>query len=168
MGIFDGIGNAQYFESGKYVSPGLYKTVIQKVKQSATRTKRPFFVVEMKVLESSNLKEHPLGTDMSWMVMLDQDAALGNIKHFISVASETPIEQVQAADAEDACSEANPLDGTEIRLMAVNIKTRANKDFTKCRFIPASMSATDAAAAHADEVASSAEAPAPASAPATA
>ena len=162
MGIFDGIGNAQYFESGKYVSPGLYKTVIQKVKQASTRQKRPFFVVEMKVLESSNLKEHPIGTDMSWMVMLDQDAALGNIKHFVSVASETPINEVQAADAEDACSEGNPLAGVTVRVMAVNIKTRAQKDFTKVRFLPASMSAVDAAAQHADEVASSAEPAAPA------
>jgi len=162
MGIFDNIGNAQYFEGGKYVSPGLYLAEVVKVKQAATRQKRPFFVVEMKVKESSNLKEHPIGTDMSWMVMLDQDAALGNIKHFISVASETPINEVQAADAEDACSEGNPLAGVTVRVMAVNIKTRAQKDFTKVRFLPASMSAVDAAAQHADEVASSAEPAAPA------
>jgi len=160
MGIFDGIGNAQYFEGGKYVTPGLYKAEIQKVKQAKTRNGRPFFVVEMKVLESSNLKEHPIGTDFSWMVMLDQDAALGNIKHFISVASDTPINEIQASDAEDAVSEANPLGGIEIRLTAVNIKTRAQKDFTKVRFLPASMSTADAAKEHADEVASSAEAPA--------
>ena len=168
MGVFDKIGSAQYFESGKYVSPGLYLTEIQKVKQANTRNGRPFFVVEMKVLESSNIKEHPLNTDMSWMVMLDQDAALGNIKHFISVASETPINEIQAADAEDACSEANPLGGIKIRLMAVNIKTRAQKDFTKVKFLPASMSAADAAKEHADEVATSGTPAAAAAAPASA
>ena len=160
MGIFDKIGNAQYFESGKYVSPGLYKAEIQKVKQAATRQKRPFFVVEMKVLESSNLKDHPLGTDMSWMVMLDQDAALGNIKHFLAVATGTPINEVSAKDAEDSCAEDNPLGGTEIRLMAVNITTKAGNPFTKCKFIPASMSAGDAAVEHAAEVQASAVAPA--------
>jgi hypothetical protein len=173
MGIFDGIGNAQYFEGGKYLTPGLYKAKIVKVKQAMTRNKRPFFVVELNIQESSSLKEHPIGSDASWMVMLDQDAALGNIKHFISVASETPIDQVQAADAEDACSEANPLADVEIRCSATNIKTKSSgytKDFTKVKFMPASTSAADAAAAHAEEVKSSepAAAPAAAAAPATA
>lgn len=160
MGVFDNIGGAQYFEGGKYISPGLYKAKIVKVKQAATRQKRPFYVVELNILESSNLKDHPIGSDASWMVMLDQDAALGNIKHFISVASDTPIDDVQSADAEDSCSEANPLGGTEIRLTATNIKTKSSgytKDFTKVKFMSASMSAADAAAAHATEVASSGE-----------
>ena len=160
MGVFDGIGGAQYFEGGKYVAPGLYKAQIQKVKYAKTRNGRPFFVVEMKVLESSNLTDHPLGTDFSWMAMMDQDAALGNVKHFLSVASDTPINEIQASDAEDAVGEDNPLAGTEIRVMAVNIKTKAGKDFTKCKFLSASMSAADAAAAHAKD----AEASAPAAA----
>jgi hypothetical protein len=154
MGIFDGIENAEHFAGGKYIQPGLYLAEIIKVKQSKTRKSRPFYVVEMKVLESSNLKDHPLQTNMSWMVMMDQDAALGNIKHFVSVASETPIKEVQVADAEDSCSEENPLQGVKLRVMAVNIKTRADKDFTKCTFLPESMSAGEAAATHAKEVAS--------------
>lgn len=166
MGIFDNIGKAEYFESGKYVTPGLYLTEIQKVKQAKTRNGRPFFVVEMKVLESSSLKEHPVSTDMTWMVMLDQDAALGNIKHFLSVASDVPMGEITPQDAEESCAEENPLSGVKVRLMAVNILTRAKKDFTKVRFMPESMSAAAAAAAHAEEVAAAA-APA-AAAPATA
>lgn len=165
MGVFDGIESAEHFAGGKYVRPGLYLAEIVKVKRSNTRKKRPFYVVEMKVLESSNEKEHPVGTPFSWMVMLDQDAALGNIKHFVSVASETPIKEVQVADAEDSCSEENPLGGVKIRLTAVNIKTRADADFTKVTFMPADMSAADAAAAHAkDSEASTPAAAAPAGA----
>jgi len=164
MGIFDKINEADYFEGGKYFTPGLYKVAVLRVKQGKTRKGRPFFVVETKIQESSNLKEHPIDTDASWMVMLDQDAALGNVKHFISVASDTPINQVQAADAEDACSESNPLAGIELRAMAVNIKTRADKDFTKMKWMPASMSAADAAKEHAEEVASEAAPAAAASA----
>lgn len=160
MGVFDGIGEAQYFEGGKYVSPGLYKTKIIKVKQASTRNKRPFFVVEMKVLETSNEKDHPIGTDMSWMAMLDQDAALGNIRHFISVASNTPFNEVTASDAEESCSEANPLQGVELRVMGVNILTKAKKDFTKVKFMPGAMDASVAAAEHAHEVAKGEPAPA--------
>jgi hypothetical protein len=170
MGIFDGIEKAEYFEGGKYVSPGLYLAKIDKVKQAMTRKKRPFFVVEMTVLETSNPKDHPVNDGMSWMVMLDQDAALGNVKHFISVASDTPLDQVQASDAEDACGEDNPLSGVTLRISATNIKTKADKDFTKCRFMSAAMDATAAAKEHANEAASG-SAPAPAAAaaaPATA
>jgi hypothetical protein len=160
MGVFDGIENAEHFAGGKYVQPGLHLGEIIKVKQATTRKKRPFYVVEMKVLETSNPKEHPIGTPFSWMVMLDQDAALGNIKHFVSVASDTPIKEVQASDAEDSCSEDNPLAGIKLRVMAVNIKTRADKDFTKVTFMPADMSAADAAAAHAEASAAAETAPA--------
>lgn len=158
MGIFDGIGSAQYFEGGKYIQPGLYLVEIQKVKQSFTRQKRPFFVVEMKVLETSNPKDHPVSTDMSWMVMLDQDAALGNIKHFISVASETPINEVQAVDAEEACSEGNPMAGLRLKASAVNILTKAKKDFTKVKFMPAETDNDEAMAEHEKETAAAAEA----------
>ena len=151
MGIFDGIGKAQYFEGGKYLGPGLYLVEVLRVKQAATRNGRPFFVVEMQILESSDLKEFPIGTSASWMVMLDQDAALGNIKHFLSVASETPINEVDKQDAEDAISEQNPLAGVKLRAMAVNVKTKALKDFTKVKFMAATVSALDAAAAHAKE-----------------
>jgi len=168
MGIFDGIGKAQYFEGGKYVNPGLYLAEIARVKQAKTRNGRPFFVVELKVLESSNIKEHPVATDMSWMVMLDQDAALGNIKHFLSVAGEIPLGEVKESDAEEAVAEDNPLGGVKVRLMAVNIKTKAGKDFTKVRFMPESMLAADAAAEYAKEWVDNPGAAAPAAAPATA
>ena len=167
MGIFDGIEQAEFFEGGKYVAPGLYLAEIIKVKQALTRKKRPFYVVEMRVLESSNLTEHPIGTSFSWMSMLDQDAALGNIKHFVSVASETPIKEVKVADAEDSCSEENPLAGVKVRVSAVNIKTKKSgykDDFTKVTFMPESMSAAAAAKAHADSASNEAPTGAAASA----
>lgn len=167
MGVFDGLGKAEYFEGGKYVSPGVFLVEVKRVKQGLTRKKEPFFVVEMKTIESSSLKEHPLGTDMSWMVMLKHDAALGNIKHFLSVASGSPLTEVDEKDAEEAVAEANPLAGVKLRISAVNVKTRAGADFTKVKFMSAETSAADAAAEHAKETAKDA-APAAAAAPAPA
>jgi hypothetical protein len=142
--LFSNIEKAEFFANGKYVTPGLHLAEIVKVKSGVTRLKKPFYVVEMKVVESSNEKEHPIGTTMSWMVMLDNDAALGNIKHFLSVAAGKDIKDVTEADGEESVSEENPFGGLSIRVMAVNIKTRANKDFTKVTFMPSDMSAADA------------------------
>jgi hypothetical protein len=153
MGIFDNIGSAEFYAGGKYVTPGLYLAEILKVKQGLTRNKRAFFVVEMKVLETSNEKDHQIGTEMSWMVMVDQDAALGNIRHFLSVAADTPFSEVTKEDGEEAVGEGNPLAGVRVRVMAVNIKTRANKDFTKVKFISAATSSEDAQRDHAKELA---------------
>lgn len=153
MGLFTGIDKAQYFEGGKYITPGLFLVEIEKVKNDKTRKGRPFFVVEMKVLESSNLKDHPVGTSMSWMVMLDQDAALGNIKHFLTIACDVPENDVDEALATEACGEDNPLRGTKLRVSAVNILTREKKDFTKVKFFSADTSAADMQRYHASEAA---------------
>ena len=134
MGIFAKLATAQHFSAGKYVSPGLYIVEIKKVKSDKTRQGRMFWVVEMKVLASSNTQAHLVGTDMSWMTMLDQDASFGNIRKFLSVASEIEFEEVGEEQAEYAISEENPLAGIVLKIVAVNIKTRAGKDFTKVEF----------------------------------
>jgi hypothetical protein len=144
--IFDDmdIDKAEYTPTSKYVTPGLHLVEIQKVKEGVTRKKRPFFVVEMKVLESSNEKEHPIGTPMSWMVMCDQDAAAGNIKHFLGVAADKDIKAVTNEDAAESVSEENPFGGMKIRVMAVNIKTQSGNDSTKVTFMSADTSSADA------------------------
>lgn len=149
MGIFSGIKNAEYYESGKYVAPGLYLGEVLKVKQGMSRKKRGFFAVELRVLESSNSKDHPVGTDMTWMVMLDQDAAMGNIKHFIAVAGDMSVDEVEEEDANDAVSESNPLAGVKLRISAVNVKTLKGGDFTKVKFSSASTSLAQVQEAHA-------------------
>ncbi len=68
------------------------------------------------------------------------------------------MDEVSEQDAEDSCAEANPLGGTKIRLMAVNILTKAKTDFTKVKFMPAEMSASDAAALHKEETGAAASA----------
>lgn len=148
---FAGIGQAEVFETGVYIQPGVYLAEVKKVKQGETRKKREFFVVEMKVLETSDIKAHPVGSDMTWMVMMDQDAALGNIKHFLNVAGDIPLEEISEQDALDAVGQENPLQGTKLRIIATNIKTKAQKDFTKVKFMSADTSAADVQKAKSSE-----------------
>jgi len=141
MGIFDKVTpkqveEAQYFERGNYVKPGRYLVEVLKVKEGTSRPPKNtgFFVVEMKVLESSDLKEHPLKSTMAWMTTMDKDAAVGNIKHFVSAAGNIPQDDVSLDDCKLACSEQNPFAGVCLQVEAIGIKTKAQKDFTKVKF----------------------------------
>lgn len=118
------------------MKPGRYLVEVQKVKEGTTRPPKNagFFVVEMKVHESSDLKEHPLKSAMTWMTMMDKDAALGNIKHFVAAAGNVEESEVTVDMCKFAVSEDNPLAGVFMQVDAVMVKTKAGKDFTRVQF----------------------------------
>jgi len=134
MGLFAGIKEAQVTQGGVYIEPGLYTSRVEAVKTGKTRKGIPFFVVELTHLKSNNVN-HPVGKNVSWMVMLNQDAALGNIKHFASVATETDEAEIDEAGIELIVSSENPLEGTLLNIDASNITTKAGTPFTKVRFL---------------------------------
>lgn len=139
MGLFAGVGSASYNEGGIFVQPGNYLVEVGEAKTGKTRKGRDFFVVQLKVLESDS-PERPKGVTMSWMLMFDLDATMGNIKHFISVceavASKSPINlnAVDEASCEMVVSAEQPYEGEILALEAVNVKTQAGGVFTKCKF----------------------------------
>jgi hypothetical protein len=141
MGIFDRVSEeqvkeAKYFERGNYVKPGRYLVEVLKVKEGTMRPPKSigFFVVEMKVHETSDAKEHPLRSTMTWMSTADKDAFLGNVKHFIASAGNVTEDEVGIEMCKYAVSEENPLAGIYLQVDAVAIKTKADKDFTKVKF----------------------------------
>jgi hypothetical protein len=146
MGMFGKINEARYSEGGIYVLPGVFRFEIQKCKSGHTRAQVPFFVAELAVLESNN-PERPVGSSCSYMVTLDKEPALGNIRHFCAVACGSDIEEVGEAEVEAIVAENNPLAGVKIRCSAVNITTKKGQPFTKCKFLPDSVGAQAAAAA---------------------
>lgn len=130
MGRFAGIKQAQYNEGGIYFLPGLYLVHVDRVKTGTTRKGIDFFVVESTIVESDNGERKP-GSACAWMVTLDKDAALGNIKHFCSIATGCKLEEVDEAGVEMIVSDENPLRGTFLRVQAVTILTKEKKEFTK-------------------------------------
>jgi hypothetical protein len=133
MGLFAGIKEAKVSQGGVYIEPGVYKSRIDACKSGKTRAGVGFFVVELEHLESNNLK-HPPGTKVSWMVTLDKEPALGNIKAFLAAASNSKEEEIDDAGAELVVSAENPLKDTVLKISAVNIQTKAGTPFTKCAF----------------------------------
>lgn len=150
MGVFGGIKGAKYSEGGNYVKPGVHRFKIiccKHIKTGAHTGSKDAFVAEMETLEST---VHTPGEIVSWMAMVHQSPAMGNILNFLLAAlpQEAKPEDIDETVVEYAVNEAeNPLKDCIVRCSAANTKTKANRDFTKCKFIRDSAGAEAAAAA---------------------
>jgi hypothetical protein len=157
MGLFGKIGEAKFSEGGIYILPGVYLLEIQELKAIKTRTQKDAYVAEFKVLESTNPERLP-GSTCSWMVTMDKEPAMGNIKQFLSAVLKVEMDAIDESVAEYSVNEvddpktnrvANPCKGKIVRCSAVNIKTKGKgADFTKCKYFQ-DTDATGAAKDHA-------------------
>lgn len=137
MGLFTGMNEAVVGAGGIYFLEGGYTVEILKAFTMRSRKKEDLFIVECKILESTNEKR-PAGGKASWCVKLSQDAALGNIKGFIAAANgidpnddDRVNEEVTEDAVEFAVSNDNPLAGVTVDLTCTEITTRAGNPFTK-------------------------------------
>jgi hypothetical protein len=137
MGVFSKIKDAHSTGGGVYFLPGTYALECRKCTSSKTREDRPFFVAEFTILESSN-PERPVGTSVSFMVMLDKylETALGNVKQCAAALFDIPEDNVDEAGVEALVSAANPAAGNKVRATASMTKTKKGADFTKVMFDP--------------------------------
>jgi hypothetical protein len=138
-GIFGGIKSAKSTEGGLYFAPGdRYVVEIQRIKSDKTRKGIAFFVVECKVLHAYNGKMAK-GVQPSWMVTLDKDAALGNIKQFVEAVMEVDMNQISDVEAEQSvemiCGPDQPLAGQIVVTETWNKPTQAGKDFTRHKWL---------------------------------
>lgn len=151
MGLFGGIEGAKFTDGGVYLQPGLHQLKIRAVKMIHTRANKDAFVAEFNVISSTNAAHKP-GSEVSWMVTMDKDSALGNIKQFLASVLDQPMEAITEAVA-TACLAVeqngqivqNHLGGREVYASAFNIKTKAKTDFTKVKFCNPSKAAEMAA-----------------------
>ena len=140
MGMFSGIEDAQVSRGGSYLHHGPQEfcdgiAKIVRCSSGQTRKKVDFFVAELEIQENTNPNQ-PKGFKCSYMITMDKDAALGNLKQFASVAGETEESEVDEAGVEAICSADNPLEGVWIRFHAFNKKTQAGNDFTRVIWSP--------------------------------
>lgn len=132
MSIFKGIKDAKGGDGGTYLSEGAYIVDIDACKQGEMRDGTPFFVVEFTILQNSGPECNKPGTTASYFVKVEKDTpALANIRRFISVASDTPEDEIDDAGAEMVVSKDQPLKGTVLRVQATQIVTKKGNDFTK-------------------------------------
>lgn len=139
MGKFSGVGGAKVGGGGVYFLQGKYTVEVIKCMLMNSRKREELFIVECKIIKSSEPKR-PVDMKCSWVVKMSQDAALGNIKGFIAAAMEVDPDSDQISDSEweDNCEAAvdddNPLAGTIVDLECSDITTRAGDPFTLHRW----------------------------------
>ncbi len=138
MGVFGGIKEAKFSEGGNYLKEGVHRLQVEACKHIKTLAGIDSFVVEFKILESSNPAHLP-GSLCSQMIQIKPNTpALGNIKQFLMVAlgKETTEDMITEEVLLYTVSEANPLKGRIVRADAHNIMTKKNTPFTKVRYMP--------------------------------
>jgi len=132
-GLFDNIKDAKYAEN-VYFLPGTYRVEVQACKSGTTRKKADYFLIECKILQSSN-PDRPVGSKATHFITLKPDtAALAEVKRFVAVATDTPEEEVDAAGVEMLVSDEQPLRGKVLGVSAVAVKTRSGGDYTRLQW----------------------------------
>ena len=159
MGLFEGIGDAEIFERGKYFPPD-FKGVIEvrRVIMKKTRSVGLAFIVETRVIEversgKPDNKWSPVhvGEKRSWFQkMTDPDVALPAIKEWAAAcqgfyphekdAIESEVEPDLEEALDHATAEENQTDNlfTEVllSLSTDQIETRNKREFTRHAFEP--------------------------------
>jgi hypothetical protein len=154
MGRFAGLSGIRTNQGGVYFLPGDYVVDIQAIKFFTNRKGQDTFVIEAKVVESTNEKREP-GCVPSQVIVFREDilsTIMGNIKQFVGALLEIkdpdayeempdlriPGDTVEAATdrfweqaIESLVSDAQPAKNMRIHLNVTNIKTKAEKDFGK-------------------------------------
>jgi hypothetical protein len=152
MELFSNIKEAKRSEGGPYLGTGVHKLEINRVKKGKNWRKKNFFVVECKVLESTNEEEHAVGSSVDWYINMDgeyPDLSLGEVKHFLQVAifasyalQDELYEGAEAPDAvpiteevaEEACGEEQPFAGL---ILQAEGSRKEGKKYVKVNWSPA-------------------------------
>lgn len=139
MGFFTGVEKAEIFGGGTFIQEdGDFVVEAQKVVAKENRKHEPIFIVEFKLLESTN-ENHPVGSSRSWLVKKNSDGGLGDIKAFVAVTEglEPNDPRVKEVVTEEKCEELVNDDGA-IKGMKFRLNTSTKpqkgdktKNFTK-------------------------------------
>jgi len=138
MGIFDGIAEAKAGgEYGDYERGGHYLQRIDALKTGKSRKGAGFFVVEktiIHVFDDDDGKGHRIGEEVSHMIMVG-DYFLRDIKRLVVTILECDDDEISPAQMEALCAGDQPLAGMIVECKNRMVKTKADKDFTKIKYV---------------------------------
>jgi hypothetical protein len=151
MGLFDGIGEAELFERGKFL-PGDFFGVLEVARTIAKETVKSGvgFIVEFRVIETNMPDKVQIGSKVTWFQkMTDKTVAFPAIKAWAAACSGYQSHETEKIDAEVSPeltrvithATENPGDndftGCRVRVQTEQVKTKKNLDFTRHDWSPA-------------------------------
>tara|TARA_Y100000310_G_scaffold343744_1_gene452812 strand:+ start:1670 stop:2113 length:444 start_codon:yes stop_codon:yes gene_type:complete len=141
MSLFAGIGDTTPSASrGVFLTDGEYTLSVCATKLiESKKTKKTFFVVEAKIVESSS-ENHREGQLITWLCKMGGDwpeYALADIKAFTMAASGASDEEIDEAFMKEVVAgEGDLLAGKKVMCSVNTIETKAGTEFAKHSFAP--------------------------------
>lgn len=133
------IADAEIQQGSRYFEPGVYLVQIDNCKFFANRHGRPRAAVDCTVVGSNNVN-FPKTSQVTWVVSLDTDSGPNTVKTFIaSLFKVTNGSDIKSADVNNIfvksdSGKISSASGMHAMVNVYNIKTLAQKDFTKCEW----------------------------------
>lgn len=142
MSFLDSIKNAQARRQSEYITGDCKLLLeIKNIVHNTNRKGREFIAVETYVLDSDNPTKDPKGSERTWLVMLDNDAAASNLRGFLCNALNVPDTALTDKMIDKAFSTTkegtSPLAGVRVGCHARVITTKRGTPFTLCDWRPA-------------------------------
>jgi hypothetical protein len=139
--VFDRVANADEQEGAAYPVPGVYPVLmVDTLKMIESRKGDKLFVAELEVIQS-DVPERPAGSCMQWVANFRHDPTPGAVKTFFARIMGVDGSEVTSDALRYAIGEKQPCRGRLVRLEANMVKTKSDRDFTKCtwRELPEAM-----------------------------
>lgn len=124
-----------------YLLDGQYMLEVLKIDMIKTRERKLFFLIEFKILTSTN-PDRPEGLIVSWMCNMGNDMSAINIKRVVAAMSgiDPNSDEANTEITADVCrlavSDEQPMTGQQVFAQAQTVKTKKNTDFLDVRWIP--------------------------------
>lgn len=146
--LWEGIGNAEIYDRGKYFKPGFNGVVrVRKTLAKETRKSGMAFIVELEVEKTNMPDVHAIGSKGTWFVkLIDKDVAFPNIATWAAACCGVegrenikkevlPLLQALMEYATDH-PDSNEFIDVRLGLSTEGVKTKADTDFTRYDFSP--------------------------------
>ena len=137
--LFKNFKTAKPMLDSDYIKPGHYWTVIDRVKYGQNRASVDFIAIEMTVLRvldnAGGLSSCVHGATTRLISKAQIDYFDREYRTFLSKVMEVPFEDITEEDATMVLGDDQPLSGLVVEVKGVSVKTKKEKDFTRCMFV---------------------------------
>lgn len=141
-----GVREAQANRQSKWLTDGNYLLRVLRTAEGRTRmpADRPYLVGGFTILRSEGPAALPVGHEGSYMIMLDRDAAMGNVKALLEALMTDAEKATLAGFADPAEADAyisnlvatNGFAGREVLAQVETVSTKRGTPFTKASWFP--------------------------------